>query len=318
MLMVRRPPARRAGFTLVELLIVMVLMSFVASAIVVLLVRQQRFYGSASTVIETRQQIRQAAGILPLDLRGISSIGGDIYAVTKDSIAFRSTFGTAVLCVTNQSSSLVYTVPAQLAKGGSALASWSALPTANVGNSGADSVAIYDNGPTAMANDDLWRRYNITSVAQVTGTTCPTSTGLVQTADQSKPYYKIGLSPQPTATISAGAGMRFFRRVVYKLYQGSDGQWYLGYYACKTGRTPVCNTIQPLAGPFQANGVQFSYSDSTGAIIPTPADSATRTKVALISVVVRGQAASPVNLTGGAATVFKDSVRIQVGLRNRM
>ena len=96
MLMARRPPARRAGFTLVELLIVMVLMSFVASAIVVLLVRQQRFYGSASTVIETRQQIRQAAGILPLDLRGISSIGGDIYAVTKDSIAFRSTFGAAV------------------------------------------------------------------------------------------------------------------------------------------------------------------------------------------------------------------------------
>ncbi len=317
MLMARRPPARRAGFTLVELLIVMVLMSFVASAIVVLLVRQQRFYASASTVIETRQQIRQAAGILPLDLRGISSIGGDIYAVTKDSIAFRSTFGAAVLCVTNQSSSLVYTVPAQLAKGGSALASWSALPTANVGNSGADSVAIYDNGASAMANDDLWRRYNITSVAQVTGTTCPTSTGLVQTADQSKPYYKIGLSPQPTATISAGAGMRFFRRVVYKLYQGSDGQWYLGYYACKTGRTPVCNTIQPLAGPFQANGVQFSYSDSTGAIIPTPADSATRTRVALISVVVRGQAASLVNLTGDAATVFKDSVRIQVGLRNR-
>src|SRR2546430_9665091 len=56
---------RRAGFTLVELIITMVLVSFVAGAIVKLLLRQQRFYNSTTDLIQTRQQIRQAAAMLP-------------------------------------------------------------------------------------------------------------------------------------------------------------------------------------------------------------------------------------------------------------
>src|SRR5438094_6783273 len=90
---------RRAGFTLVELVITLVLVSFVAGAIVKLLLRQQRFYNSTTELIQTRQQIRQAAAMLPSDLRGISSIGGDIYAVTDSSLEFRSVFGISIVCV---------------------------------------------------------------------------------------------------------------------------------------------------------------------------------------------------------------------------
>src|SRR5947207_3956826 len=81
---------RRAGFTLVELIITMVLVSFVAGAIVKLLLRQQRFYNSTTDLIQTRQQIRQAAAMLPADLRGISSVGNDIYAMSDSSLDFRS------------------------------------------------------------------------------------------------------------------------------------------------------------------------------------------------------------------------------------
>ena len=60
------------------------------AGIVTVLLRQQRFYGGATDVIATRQQIRQIAALLPSDLRGISSVGGDIYTMSDSSIEFRS------------------------------------------------------------------------------------------------------------------------------------------------------------------------------------------------------------------------------------
>jgi len=111
--------------------------------------------------------------------------------------------------------------------------------------------------------------------------------------------------------------MRFFKRVHYSVYQAADGKWYLGFFDCKTGRVPVCNTLQPLAGPFQpyavsgTSGVQFAYYDSTGAVTTN------RSLVARVSLVVRGQGAGQLNLTGDGATTFRDSLRIEVGLRNR-
>src|SRR5947207_7990243 len=127
---------RRAGFTLVELIITMVLVSFVAGAIVKLLLRQQRFYNSTNDLIQTRQQIRQAAAMLPSDLRGISSVGQDIYSMSDSSLEFRGVFGTSVVC--SFSGGLLATVPRLLAKG-SAMTNWT-RPPAN-----GDSDLVYDD-----------------------------------------------------------------------------------------------------------------------------------------------------------------------------
>ena len=103
----------------------------------------------------------------------------------------------------------------------------------------------------------------------------------------------------------------------YRLYKDTDNKWYLGYHDCKTGRSPVCNTTKPIAGPFQpyatngTSGVQFAYYDATGAVTAIPAN------VMRISLVVRGQGAGLVNFTGTHATTFGDSMRIEIGLRNR-
>jgi hypothetical protein len=119
------------------------------------------------------------------------------------------------------------------------------------------------------------------------------------------------------ATVAVGAGMRFFRRVHYRIYKETDNQWYIGFFDCIVGRVPVCIPTQPIAGPFQAyavngtSGMQFAYYDSLGAVTANPL------QVARISLVVRGQAASLMNLSGAGGTVFRDSLRIEVGLRNR-
>src|SRR5438046_6193510 len=145
MLSVKPTPDRRAGFTLVELVVTLGLVSFVAGAIVKLLLRQQRFYNSTTELIQTRQQIRQAAAMLPSDLRGISSIGGDIYSMTDSSLEFRSAFGSSIVCV--NTGGKLSTVPRVLASG-AAMTNWSALPSVGV------SLAVYNDSTSFASTDD--------------------------------------------------------------------------------------------------------------------------------------------------------------------
>jgi prepilin-type N-terminal cleavage/methylation domain-containing protein len=310
----RAASARVAGFTLVELVIALVLASLVASATVTLMLRQQRFYNSTSELIQTRQQIRQTAAMLPSDLRGIASGGGDIYAMTDSSLEFRSVFGSSIVCV--NTGGRLSTVPRVLASG-SAMTNWARLPAVG------DSVAVYNDGNSMGVADDVWTRHEITVVSPpITGNVangCPVASNLVQLSDltASNPSYQLTLSPVAAATIRPGAAMRFFRRVRHSLYKGPDGRSYLGFYDCLKTRTPACNPMQPIAGPFRpyatngTSGLEFAYYDSTGAVTTN------RTLVARISLVVRGEADALLNLTGAGASAFRDSLRIEVGLRNR-
>jgi prepilin-type N-terminal cleavage/methylation domain-containing protein len=310
------------GFTLVEILVVLALMGIFAAAMVKLLLRQQRFYNSTSQLIQTRSQIRQTAFMLPADLRGVSRLAGDILIMSDSSIEIRSIFGTSVVCIVNPAAGWISTVPVKLASG-AAMTSWKTLPVVN------DEVAVYDEGASIVSTDDSWRLARITAVTPVTvhttapvpGTGCPTATRLTQAADlvASNPSYQFTLTPAPVATTLPGASVRFFRRVHYSLWKwATDGQWYLAYYDCQTGRVPVCTTPQPIAGPLRpyaapgtTSGLEFTYYDSTGAV------TANRLLVARISVVARAQGQTTINLTGAAPSPLRDSMRIEVGIRNR-
>jgi prepilin-type N-terminal cleavage/methylation domain-containing protein len=315
-------PRGRAGLTLVELMIVVVLLGVVGAGIVTVLLHQQKFYRGTTDLIATRQQIREIAAALPSDLRGISSVGGDIYAMSDSAIEFRSVYGGSVVCVSNVAASWVSSPPITLLRG-STFTSWSATPLA------IDSVAIYDNGPTPKLADDAWRFYELSAVAVQNGSAlyCPTTSGLVQAADITplNKMYQFLLTPAPTATIAVGAAMRFFRRVHYRLYQAADGNWYLGYFSCKRNQVPNCNATQSIGGPFNAyatpaagtSGVQFSYFDSTGtALDPTVAPN--RAAVSRIRLVVRGTGQTLGSLSGMGFQTFKDSLMVDVGLRNRL
>src|SRR5438876_6871453 len=140
-------PTRRAGFTLVELIITMVLVSFVAGAIVQLLLRQQRFYNSTTDLIQTRQQIRQAAAMLPSDLRGISSVGGDISSMSDSALEFRSVFGSSVVCV--NTGGMLSTVPRVLASGAT-MTNWATTPVVG------DSLVVYNNGAALAVPGQGW------------------------------------------------------------------------------------------------------------------------------------------------------------------
>ena len=294
----------------------MVLLGLVGAAVVTVVVRQQRFYRSTSALMDARAQIRQMAAVLPMDLRSVSSVGGDIVFMSDSALEFRSAFGSGVVC-TLTSSTVIVLAPRNGAKG-MRLTSFTRMPAVG------DSIALYDNNVTTGAADDRWTFHQVTAIAPVTGdvsTGCRSTTGLVLAADMttSNPAYRITVSPSRPATLAVGAAVRMYRRVRYSLYKAPDGLSYLGYRDCLPGRTPICSVVQPIAGPYRPyalagtnkSGLEFAYFDSTGAVTTVPA------RVARISVAIRGETATQLQLADGSIGTLGDSLSFDVGLRNR-
>ena len=306
----------RYGMTLLELLISMVLIGLVGGLIVGFLLKQQRFYAGTNEILLTRTQVRQAAAMLPSDLRAIASSGSDIYAMTDSSIEFRSTFGSSYLCKSDKGKSQIIIPPVTLAKK-SMFTTWTQAPVVG------DSVALYVDSTSTAGRDDSWSVHAITVVGIAFSDASPgclSSTGMMKSTDVSSlnPSYAYTISPVQSGTVNAGAAVRFFKRVHYSLYKATDGQWYLGFYDCRTGRVPVCSAIQPIAGPFRAyngaqperSGIRFAYYDSTGTVTTN------KLAVSRISIVLQGEGAKDIQLAGGSPVTFRDSLRIEVGLRN--
>jgi type II secretory pathway pseudopilin PulG len=314
--MSRSGSPRRSGMTLLELLMSMVMLGLMGGLIIGFLLKQQRFYAGANEILLTRTQVRQGAAMMPSDLRAISSASGDIYAMTDTSIEFRSTFGSSYLCSSDRGHAQIALPPVTLAKN-SQFTVWSQMPVVN------DSLALYVDSTSTAVRDDAWSFHKITAVTLVVSNVSPgclSSTLMMKSTDvsTSNPSFAYTITPSQSATVNAGAAVRFFRKVHYSLYKAADNQWYLGYYDCRTSRIPVCNAIQPIAGPFRSynstqperSGLRFAYYDSTGAI------TANKLAVSRLSILLQGESVKDIQLAGGSPVTFRDSLRIEVGLRN--
>jgi prepilin-type N-terminal cleavage/methylation domain-containing protein len=295
---------RRAGVTLVELMVVLVILGLVGAVIMRVVLRQQRFYAGAAEISSERADLRDLATALPTDLRGISSAGGDIYAMSDSSIDFRLPLGLSTICVLGVGLTSVVVPPATLASR-SGVTTWTTAPVLG------DSVLIYDEGATSGIGDDVWRPYKISGAP--TAASCPNATRFTATAAEAAAGINLPLSAALPATTPQGSAMMFFRHAHYGLFLTSSGKTMLGYYDCPAG---TCGSMTPIAGPFlpyaaSGSGVQFKYYDSTGVVTNVT------TNVARIDIVVRAQTAAPVALTGGTKSYVRDSLAFSVSLRNR-
>lgn len=300
----RGRPIVRRGFTLVELMIVVVLLSIVMGALMTVVIRQQRFYGSASEIIDTRSQIRQATELVPAELRQISTAGGldtnDIYVMDSTSIQYRSTFGSSIACVLDAARTVI-TVPPENLDRRNGLTRWLRIPVAG------DSLFILDDNGT-IGGPGVWQRRQITAVAPVAGG-CPAASRFTNANDVGKTAYAITVFPALPLTIpvgNPGNAIRFFEPVRYAMMTGADGLRYLGF--C-TGFG--CNNLQPASGPYRANGIQFTYYDSLGAVTTN------RRNVAQVRLRVRGETARAASLTEERTKPYQDSLDVRIAVRNR-
>src|SRR5688500_6335740 len=94
----RSSQSRRAGFTIVEFLLVVVILGVVMAVMATAFQKQQRFVTKTTSLTGVRAQMRQAAAVLPAELRAVSRVGGDIYAMTSRSLDIRAGTGGSMIC----------------------------------------------------------------------------------------------------------------------------------------------------------------------------------------------------------------------------
>jgi prepilin-type N-terminal cleavage/methylation domain-containing protein len=299
--------SRQRGFTLTEMMFVLVLFGLVAAATMRIIVRQQRFYASTTDLIALRNTLRDAGAALPSDLRGISMTGSDIYAMSDSAITFRLSTGMSVICSIG-ATRLTAVIPPTNLSSNSGISTWMTAPTTG------DTAFVYNEGATSALSDDSWQQVPVT--AALTIGTCPTSSGYTSTTTEANNSQTVTFGTALASGVVPGSVIRFYRTAKYKLYQpAGSNAWYLGYSDCP-GAT--CSAMQAVAGPYLAysatpgsTGLRFVYRDSTGAVTATPS------QVARIDVIAKAQTENPIRMPGRPDDYYSDSVVVTVALRNR-
>ena len=314
----------RAGFTLTELMIVVVLVSVIGTALTLLLMRQQRFHRAVVSVADSRARMRDVATILPTDLRSISTAAEDILAFDATSVQFRAFVGTSIVC--NFPSATVVELPPRSLASGNVLTAWINPPAPG------DLAYVYNDGTEAGNFDDTWNRFIVTdTISSTDATWCPSTLNPAYTeaADNGALRYRITLDGAPDQTqVYRGAVIRFAREVRYSAYMASDNQWYVGYQTCTPDANPaqpgVCGDTELLAGPIKAassdttiSGLYFVFYNKDGVRVASAAGTDT---IARVSVGIRTTSESlrQASATTIASFTGGDSLRFVVGFRNRI
>ena len=290
----------RRGYSIIELLIALVLLSMVSAAIYKVLVNNQRLYLAQTQTIDLNQNMRAAVAILPAEFRELDAADGDIQAMTATSITIRAMRQLAFVCLTPPLGGGIGQLTLTVRKA----PMYGTRQTFNVN----DSLLIYWEGNPLTRADDQWVLGQVKTV--VPGPVCTQDT--LAAVNQG---YTLTLQPQwinnPALNIAnaitRGAPVRGFDNVTYSVYQSpTDNSWYLGQTNNSAG-----GGIQPIIGPLiGANGVTFSYYDSVGTVTGAP------TSVAQIQILLRARTVSPIRDASGLQAFKVDSIVTRVALRN--
>jgi prepilin-type N-terminal cleavage/methylation domain-containing protein len=305
------------GLSLIELIVAITLAALVGSTLFITLRRQQRFYSSATEMIQVRAQLRDAADVLAADIRSAAVARYGLPLMTDTALELFATIGSSVVCATPSGPTL-FLPPASLTSG-TALTSFLASPDTG------DLALIYAM-PGADPDSGRWIESAIAGFAtRAVSTSCPATTGFTAAADAvpGRSGYAVTFPATVPATVRKGAPVRFLRRGRYSLYRSSDGEWYLGYRRCNAVGRSVCSTIQPVSGPYLPygnraigeTGLAFRYFDGGGSEL---FDASLSPTVARVDVVLRGETAREVSLTGDARRRYRDSTIISISPRNRV
>lgn len=290
---------RRFGTTLTELLVVLVLLVMVGGAIIRVAVGQQRFLGAVEQVMRMERTVREGVDIPRGELRAVVPGTGGIYQMAPNRVEFRAPVGSSVICAVDSTRTTI-AIPARLSW--SALSSWIASP--RVG----DTLLVFD--AAIDSTPPGWRIHTLATELSPGGR-CDVTTGLARTSSEESAALTFRLTTPLEPATGAGSAVRFVRRSRYELYRAGDSRWYLGFLDCAPARAVPCGTIQPVSGPFETDGVRFSYSDSAGATATDP------TRVARIDVLSRAATTTPLRAIGFALGFHSDSVLASIALRNR-
>lgn len=292
----------RSGVTLIELMVTLVVGGLALSLIAAISIREQRITADLADRSATISQLGDASAILPVDLRSLSSIAGDIREARDTSLEIRATIASAVVCDTAGSNIIL--APAM--DGATTYSSFLNPPAVG------DTAWILSRVDTS----ESWRPHRIDDVRTAPAGSCRPPGPLLTDSALGRARVELRLDTAVAPII--GTPMRITRPLRYSLYRGSDGQWYLGQRDWNTTNLRF-NTIQPIAGPFlpPSSGLVFKYVDTGSHPIATPV--ANTRSIAMIHIDLRAatRGLQRALKSGRSPSRYVDSMGVWLLLRNR-
>jgi prepilin-type N-terminal cleavage/methylation domain-containing protein len=274
------------GFTLVELSVALVLGVVVLSAAGQVFLASQRFFRLQSSALEVHEGLRAALQVLAAELRELDPSGGDIVAIGPDSISIRATRGLEFVCAPPDPATGRIVVRSSLSSG------YRAVDPAR------DRALVFRAGDGTAENEDAWLDRGIASAGGAT--TCADGAAATE--------LKLVGADAALDSVEIGAPVRWYERVVYRLYADETGAWWLGVRNWSGGAWAA---ISPVAGPLQHPlGIQLTYHDASGATTAEPS------RVARIALVIRGVGSALLQEMRGRQSHWADSLATEVFPRN--
>ena len=281
----------RRGFTLIEILIVAVLGLLVVLSAGQILITNRQTYTAQTATVSGQQTTRMAVEVLFAELREVSPSGGDILAMSSDSIRVRLMRKFSIVCQPDITGSapVMTVIKDFLLNSGDTLYIMGGSNRFAVG----DSVFVYADNDPDIDRDDAWISASISSIDSAS-VVCP------QDGDAG---LNLTFGSQMTAftndSVHVGAPVRSYQDFTF----GTTtmlGDVYLGR------RTGTGDMI-PVAGPLRdRDGLAFVYRDAMGDVTATPAD------VAQIEVTVRTGS----EVLNSLGEMVSDSVLVWIHTRN--
>lgn len=271
----------RAGFTMTEMLIVMVLLGIVGAVLTRNMLSMQRSARDQAERANMQSSVRAGMALVPAELRdlNIGGTGTDLLVAGATSVEYRAMRSTGIACISIAGTNTI-TLRDRLTFGYRAI---QAGPR--------DSIFVFVEGDANTSADDNWARLGIT--AKVPGV-CPN--GDLAT--------ELTLSGNLPAGVPTGAPVRTYERMELSLYT-SGGRWWLGARSVS-----ATEAVQPVLGPLSANGLAFLYYDAVGATTATLAN------VRSIVIAMKGETQGAVSRGTGSPRIASDSVFARIRLRN--
>lgn len=280
----------RRGFTLVELIIALVLMTLVGTVIFQLLNGTQRVSTAQSERMRLQSSIRTGALVVPAELRELSTNGAgqtDLVHIDTDSVTYRAARGIGFTCAVTATGIRILNTT---------VLPFSALRTTVPGR---DSLLLFVDGDPGSRGDDAWVRLPISTVAT---STCGSQAAIAITT----PNFINSLPDSQLVSVVVGGPVRTEEVMRLKRYT-ADGQEWVGAASISGG-----DAVQPILGPIAPGGFALSYFTGDGTATTV------RANVRVIGITVIGLTERAVAQGGntGANVILQDTLVTRVLLRN--
>ena len=277
------PARRRAGFTLVELLVALVIFVLVAASLYRVLNVSQRTARTQTEKAAMQGSLRTGLQVALAEIQEIwtdENVASAISAMTSTSMSYEAMRGLGLTCAPLT----VNTIRLDAT-------TWRGLALPTVGQG----LYVFDQGPNkSITTDDVWHDRTISAVGSGTCADGTTAAHILTLASDLPTIADIKV-PGPTRT----------HEPMQLGLVASGGRNWLGIAAG--------GALTPLAGPLRSSGTALAleYKDKNGATTATPAN----VKSIILRLYGETDRMTTQNI-GGTPMLLQDSMIVRVQLRN--